>query len=126
YFVIKMSIWDKSAESAQYGGKIEGAKGNSFFLAFADGESLEFKSTYCENKSNYDASTKLYDHSVFYSTKIADEDIPKLKERFGSHLLTAVRFQLQNGLNRDQNFVEKHSKEMQRILNCFFERISGN
>jgi hypothetical protein len=124
FFVIKMSIWDKSAQSAQYGGKIEGAKGNSFFLAFADGESLEFTSTVCENKSNYDANTKLYDNSVFYAAKIADEDIPKLKERFSSHLLTAARFQLLNDINLDQTFVEKHSIEMQRIMNCYFNHIS--
>jgi len=126
YLWIKAAIWDKSAQSAQYGGKIEGAKGKNFFLAFADGESLEFTASECENKSNYNASSKFYEHSVFYATKIADEDIPKLKERFSSHLLTACRLQLENGNNLDQSFVEKHSKEMQRILTCFFERIGEN
>jgi len=125
YLFIKASIWDKSAQSAQYGGKIEGAKGKSYFLAFADGESLEFTADNCENKSNYNANAKLYEHSVFYSTKIADGDIPKLKEQFSRSLLTACRFQLENDLNLDQNFVEKHSKEMQRILNCYFDRIEN-
>jgi hypothetical protein len=127
YLQIKASIWDKSAQSAQFGGKIEGTKGKSFFLAFADGESLEFIATdAAENKSNYNSRSELYEHSVFYATKIADEDIQKLKERFSNHLLTACRLQLENGNNLDQSFVEKHSREMQRILTCFFERISGN
>lgn len=123
FLIIKASVWDKSAQSATYGGKIEGAVGNSFYLAFDDDESLEFKATTCENKSDYNTSAKVYEHSVFYSVKIADEDVSKLKERFASHRITAARFQLLNGINLDQNFVEKHSVEMQRIITCFFDRV---